>query len=140
MNFCVVVPGNPTVNFNVPGVGHEVFQLSLAATATLHVNPGRELEVLDAAEIAGLLSTDNGMFVGNAAPSTLPGTAAGFGTGGGVLGVGGTQYNNTSNIGDLVVTQGPGSQADLSGVLTANFDSDLGGLPSIGSSRRMGVW
>ena len=74
-DFIVVIPASHTVNFNVPGTGHKVFQLSLAGDATLNINPGRDLEVIDASDIAGILSTDNGSYFGNSTASTLSGTS-----------------------------------------------------------------
>ncbi|QEG36829.1 beta strand repeat-containing protein [Bythopirellula goksoeyrii] len=129
-DFVVVIPTSHTVNFNVPGTGHEVFQLSLASGSSLNINPGRALEVVDASDIAGLLSTDNGTYLGNTSASTLSGTSPRIlAEGGGTLRVGGTSLVNTSNSGDLVVSQGPGSLADLSTVLSVNSDADFGGSP-----------
>ena len=43
--------------------------------------------------------------------------------------IGGTSLVNTFNIGDIVVSHGPGSLADLSTVLSVNSDADFGGSP-----------
>lgn len=74
--YTVVIPAAMTVDFNVLGSGHQVTQLSLAAGSTLNINSGRDLQVLDAAAVGGVVTTNNSVFLANHAASTLDGTAA----------------------------------------------------------------
>ena len=64
-SYIVVIPGSRQVEFNVPGTGHQVFQLELANGSTLTVNSARDLEVIDQASIDGLVATAGGTFNAN---------------------------------------------------------------------------
>ncbi|HUS47152.1 MAG TPA: PEP-CTERM sorting domain-containing protein [Phycisphaerae bacterium] len=114
----VVISVSGTVNFDVSGTGHQVTQLSLAAATTLTVDPGRDLQVLDAATVSGTIQTDAGTFNGSAAASSFAGNQPKlFVTGGGSISFGGTTYTATGiTSGNLLLAQGTSSSLDLSSV------------------------
>jgi PEP-CTERM motif len=128
--YVVNIPANQAVTFNVPTAANTVFQLTLGSSATLTINPGRDLAVTDAADIAGLVSTSNGAFTANSVASQFSGNASRIlASGGAGVIVNAASYTNTANSGDLIAADDPGTVINLAGVLSINNDKDFGGSP-----------
>ncbi|TWU27462.1 hypothetical protein [Bythopirellula polymerisocia] len=131
-DFIVVIPASHTVNFNVPGTGHKVFQLSLADNATLNINSGRDLAVVDEASVAGILTTDNGVFSAPSLASRFDGTRGRIEiTGGGDITLNATSYSSLGLNGTatLFSADGTGTVLNLSSVqsINAGWDDFSGG-------------
>jgi hypothetical protein len=124
--YAVVIPGGVTVEFDVPGV-QEVTDFQLGSDATLVVNPGRSLTVLDFAEVYGRVTTDNGTFDAPAPAAQFPGNEArAHVSGGGAIAIAAPSYSSTglSSRGTYAIlsADGAGSVLDLSS-LAALFDN-----------------
>ena len=128
--FIVVIGGSSSVDFDVPGTGHQVFQLSLAAGSTLDIQSGRDLAVIDQAEIGGLVTASNGDFDGVSAASSFVGSQPRLlADGGGGITHGGATFTNTTHTGDVIRADGVGSSVNLPNLQSMNFDHDFGGSP-----------
>jgi len=117
--YAVVIPDGVSVEFDVPGGPQEVTDLQLGTDATLTVNSGRSLTVLDFAEIYGRVTTDNGTFNAPAAAAQFPGNKARTHvSGGGTIGIAATTHSATgwSTQGTYAIfsATGAGSTLDLS--------------------------
>ena len=71
VDYAVEVPAGESLEFDVAGTGHAVFQWHQLANASFVVNPARELSVVDAARIDGIVTVHSGQFVANSAASIL---------------------------------------------------------------------
>ncbi len=112
--YIVNLPSAP-VNFDVPGTGHQVFQL--VAPGTFDIDNGRDLAVQDSAAIGGLLTTVSGTFTAGHASSSFTGdTARVHVSGGGQVTLAAPTYDCSGLIGEYTVflADGNGSQLDLS--------------------------
>jgi hypothetical protein len=128
--YVVNIPASTAVTFDVPTVSNTVFQLTLGSSATLTMNPGRDLTVTDSANIAGLVNSTTGVFNASAIASQFTGNASRvWASGGGAVTINAASFVNTAQNGDLIVADDPGSVVDLSGVLSINNDKDFGGSP-----------
>ncbi|MCA9239668.1 MAG: hypothetical protein KDA37_05700, partial [Planctomycetales bacterium] len=126
----VIIPNGQTVEFDVIGAGHQVTQLDLGTGGVLNINSGRDLEVVDSADIAGLVTTDNSTFDGGSAASTFSGNQPRlYANAGGSLTHGGTSYTNTTHTGDIIRAEGAGSLVSLPTLGSINTDHDFGGSP-----------
>ncbi|MBT3199301.1 MAG: PEP-CTERM sorting domain-containing protein [Phycisphaerales bacterium] len=112
-----------TVDFNVPGSGHQVFQLNLPLSGILDINAGRDLEVLDAAAISGVVTAVNGQFLAGHASSSFGGNKSTVNVdGGGEITLGGATYSSTGLVGgaNLFTANSTGSKLNLPNLTSIN--------------------
>ena len=126
----VFIGSSQNVTFDVPGTGHQVFQLTTGGSSQFTVDPGRDLLVTDAASIGGLVSTTNGTLSASSAASMFTGTAARIlATSGGQITLGVPSLSSTLTSGELITATGTGAAVTLSQLQTINNDQDAGGSP-----------
>ncbi len=134
--YAVVIPDGVAVEFDVAGGAQEVTDLRLGTDATLTVNPGRSLTVLDFAEVYGQVITDNGTFSAPAAAAQFPGNRAmAHVSGGGGIDIAATTYSSAGRrergTFTILSAAGAGSTLDLSSLLTIIDDHHTGSYEQI---------
>lgn len=115
--YVVSIPGGVTVNFDVPGTGHQVFQFTLPDSSTFVINSGRDLAVTDSAAISGIVNTANGQFNAAHASSTFGGSTSRVTvTGGGNIAIGAPNYTckGLNGLYTVLKSSGTGSILNLS--------------------------
>ncbi|QDS99893.1 beta strand repeat-containing protein [Adhaeretor mobilis] len=125
----VVIPGSQSVLFDVPGTGHQVFQLSVGSSSDFQVNSGRDIEVQDEASILGRVIADGGTFSAPSNASIFPGSAARATVlDSGQLTLAATSYWATGLASNqtLFLADGSGSLLDLSSLESINAGWDDG--------------
>ena len=133
--YSVTIPAGAAVEFDVPGP-QEVTDFDLGDNATLTVNPGRSLTVLDFAEIYGLVTTDNGVFSAPAAAAQFPGNRArAHVSGGGSVTIAAPSYSSTGRTErgtfTILSATGTGSLLDLSSLLSITDNHSTGNYEQI---------
>ena len=126
--YLVDIPGSVAVNFDVPGSGHQVTQFTLASGSTFNVNSGRDLEVIDAAAVSGVLNTVGGTFLANSAASTFPGNAArATVSGSGQINLHAPSYASTGITSSVTLfeSSGAGGQLNLPSLQSINAGINL---------------
>ena len=126
--FLVEIPAGVTINFNVPGSGNQVTTLTLGANATLNIQSGRQIAVLDQASVDGLITSNDGVFTASSSTSVFP---AGQGRiqvrNGGSVDFGANSYTNTRTGHETIFSaSGTGSELDLSSLQSLTYGAGSG--------------
>lgn len=128
--YLVHISAGVTVNFDVPGSGHQVTQFTLPGGSILNVNSGRDLEVVDAAAVSGVVNTVGGTFLASSPATTFPGNAArATVSGSGRIDINAPSYASTGINGSatLFSAGGAGSRLDLTSLQSINAGVNLYG-------------
>ena len=131
--YVVVIPASTAVTFDVPGTGHEVFQLTLGNGATLTMNAGRDLNVLDQASVGGRVTTDNGTFTAGAAATMFTGTRPTLSaSGGGQISLGASSLSGSySGSQTILLSTGINSELDLASLTSLVANDVTSGTDSL---------